>query len=68
MENCSVRKTRQIMEEQWLSRCYDENIPILIETIILRKRKAELLGYKSYSDLKLNISSLKSNSTGSVET
>ena len=53
MENCSVRKTRQIMEEQWLSRCYDENIPILIETIILRKRKAELLGYKSYSDLKL---------------
>jgi Zn-dependent oligopeptidase len=53
MENCSIRKTRQIMEELWLSRCYDENLPILIDTITLRKRKAELLGYKSYSDLKL---------------
>jgi len=53
MEKCSIRKTRQILEEQRLSKCYDENLPILLDTITLRKRKAQLLGYKCYSDLKL---------------
>lgn len=53
IENCKVRETRQKMTDAMGSRCIDTNLNILLDTIKLRKEKAELFGFKSHSDFKL---------------
>lgn len=53
MEYCKVRETRQFMAEAMGSRCADTNLPILLDAIKLRKEKAELFGFKSHTDFKL---------------
>lgn len=60
MEYCKVRSTRQKMAELMGSRCIDVNLEILDKTIDLRKKRAELFGYKSHSDFKLRNSMAKS--------
>lgn len=53
MEYCKIRSTRKLMSEAMGSRCMDTNLPILLDTIQLRQKKAKLFGFSSYSDFKL---------------
>lgn len=53
MEYCKIRETRKMMSEAMGSRCMDTNLPILLETIKLRQEKAQLFGFSSHSDFKL---------------
>lgn len=53
MEYCKVRSTRKMMAEAMGSRCIDVNLDILMKAVDLRKKRAELFGYKSHSDFKL---------------
>ncbi len=63
MEYCKVRETRQEMAEAMGSRCYDTNLPILLDAVKLRKEKAELFGFKSHTDFKLQNMMAKNSST-----
>ena len=63
MEYCKVRETRQFMLEAMGSRCADTNLPILLDAIRLRKEKAELFGFKSHTDFKLQNMMAKNSST-----
>lgn len=63
MEYCKNRETRKFMAEQMNSRCIESNLSILLDTIKLRKEKAELFGYKSYTDYKLQNMMAKNSST-----
>ncbi len=53
MEYCVVRETRKFMAEAMGSRCMDTNMSIILEAINLRKKKAELFGFESHADFKL---------------
>ncbi len=53
MEYCKISSTRKFMLEEMGSRCVETNLPILLDTIKLRKEKAEIFGFKSHSDYKL---------------
>lgn len=53
MEYCKVRTTRKIIAEAMGSRCMKTNMPIILDTVRLRKEKAELFGFLSYTDYKL---------------
>lgn len=53
MEYCSVRETRKFMSEAMGSRCTDTNLPILFDAIKLRKERANLFGFNSHTDYKL---------------
>jgi thimet oligopeptidase len=53
MEYCKNRETRKFMAESMGSRCMETNLSILLDAIKLRKEKAELFGFKSHSDFKL---------------
>ena len=63
MEYCSVRETRKIMAEMMGSRCIENNLPIILDTINLRKQKAELFGFNCYSDYKLQNLMAKNSAT-----
>lgn len=63
MEYCTNRETRKFMLEQFGSRCIETNLPILLETIKLRKEKAELFGFKSHADFKLQNMMAKNSDT-----
>lgn len=63
MEYCKVRETRKLMAEAMSSRCLETNLPILLESIKLRKEKAELFGFKSHSDFKLQNMMAKNSTT-----
>ena len=63
MEYCSVRETRKIMAEAMGSRCIETNLPILLDAIKLRKEKAELFGFTSHTDFKLQNMMAKNSST-----
>lgn len=53
MEYCTNRETRKFMSEAMGSRCMETNLDILLDTIQLRKEKAELFGFASHTDFKL---------------
>lgn len=53
MEYCKNRQTRKLMIEAMGSRCIDTNLPILLDTIKLRKEKAELFGFDSHTNYSL---------------
>lgn len=53
MEYCSVRETRKFMAEAMGSRCMETNLPILLDAIKLRKERANLFGFNSHTDYKL---------------
>ena len=53
MEYCSNRETRKLMNEEFGGRCVDTNLAILDETLNLRKARAEIFGFSSHSDYKL---------------
>jgi Zn-dependent oligopeptidase len=53
MEYCNVRETRKFMAEAMGSRCMETNLPILLDAIKLRKEKANLFGFNSHTDFKL---------------
>ena len=53
MEYCANRETRKFMAEAMGSRCIETNLDILLDTIKLRKEKANLFGFASHTDFKL---------------
>lgn len=63
IEYCKVRETRKFMAEAMGSRCMDSNLPIILDTIKLRKEKAELFGFKSHTDFKLQDMMAKNSQT-----
>lgn len=63
MEYCTNRETRKFMAEAMGSRCIDCNLPILLDAIKLRKEKAELFGFSSHTDFKLQNMMAKNSST-----
>ena len=63
MEYCKVRETRKMMLEAFGSRCMDTNMPIILDTIELRKEKASLFGLDSHADFKLQIQMAKNSQT-----
>lgn len=63
MEYCKVRETRKLMSEAMGSKCIETNLPILLDTVQLRKEKAELFGFSSHSDFKLQNMMAKNSKT-----
>ena len=63
MEYCNVRETRKFMAEAMGSRCMETNLPILLDAIKLRKEKANLFGFNSHTDFKLQNMMAKNSST-----
>ena len=63
MEYCANRETRKFMAEAMGSRCMETNLPILLDAIKLRKEKAELFGFSSHTDYKLQNMMAKNSST-----
>ena len=63
MEYCKVRETRKIMSEAMGSRCMDTNLPIMLDSVRLRKVRAELFGFLSHSDFKLQNMMAKNSQT-----
>ena len=53
MENCSVRKTREIVWKAFNNRAVKENTPILEEAVQLRNEKALLFGFKTWAEYRL---------------
>jgi len=63
MEYCKVRETRLFMSEAMGSKCMDINLPILLDTIKLRKERAELFNFNSHTDFKLQNMMAKNSQT-----
>lgn len=63
LEYCKVRETRKFMAEAMGSRCMDTNLQIILDTIRLRKEKANLFGFDSNTDFKLQNMMAKNSST-----
>eukprot|EP00753_Platysulcus_tardus_P006635 PLAT1438.1.p1 GENE.PLAT1438.1~~PLAT1438.1.p1 ORF type:complete len:715 (+),score=348.86 PLAT1438.1:54-2147(+) len=55
MKLCRVAATRQACEAAFQSRCMGENAARLEEAAKLRARRAQLLGYDTYSDFRLEV-------------
>ncbi len=53
MEYCKVRDTRKKMSIAYGSRCNDCNMEIILDTIKLRKERANIFGFVSHTDYKL---------------
>ena len=56
MEHCSDRGIREALYRGYISRASQgkwDNGPLMLEILQLRKRKAEILGFKSYAELSL---------------
>ncbi len=53
MENCSVRKTREIVWKAFNNRAVKENSSILEEAVQLRNEKALLFGFKTWAEYRL---------------
>ena len=53
MENCSERKTREIVWKAFNNRAVKENSPILEEAVQLRNEKALLFGFKTWAEYRL---------------
>ena len=53
MENCIVRKTRETTWKAFNNRAVNENSPILKEAVVLRNEKAELFGFNTWSEYRL---------------
>ena len=53
MENCSVRKTREIVWKAFNNRAVKENSSILEEAVQLRNEKAMLFGFKTWAEYRL---------------
>ena len=53
MENCSVRRTREIVWRAFNNRAVKENSSILEEAVQLRNEKALLFGFKTWAEYRL---------------
>jgi thimet oligopeptidase len=63
IEYCKNRETRKFMSEAMGSRCMDLNLPIILDAVRLRKEKAELFGFESHTDFKLQNMMAKNSTT-----
>ena len=63
MQKCSNRDTRSRILTAYLSKCIKTNPEIAKRILILKKSKAELLGFNCYSDYKLQKAMAKNTST-----
>jgi len=61
--NCRVPETRKTIETAYQSRCMEENTKILEELIVLRQKKADLLGYENHAHYVLELRMAKSPKT-----
>ena len=52
-ENCTVRKTREVVWKAFNNRSVKENSPILEEAVALRNEKAKLFGFNTWSEYRL---------------
>ena len=52
-ENCTVRKTREVVWKAFNNRSVKENSPILEEAVVLRNEKAKLFGFNTWSEYRL---------------
>ena len=52
-ENCTVRKTREVVWKAFNNRSVKENSPILEEAVVLRNEKAKLFGFDTWSEYRL---------------
>jgi len=53
LENCSVRKSRELVWKAFNNRAVSSNLPILQETVVLRNEKAKLFGFETWSQYRL---------------
>jgi thimet oligopeptidase len=53
MEYCVIRETRKMLNIAYASRCHTDNMEIILETIRLRKERANIFGFESHTDYKL---------------
>lgn len=63
IEFCKVRETRKSMVIAYGSRCIDSNIPIIQDTIKLRKERANIFGFESHTDFELQDDMAKNSQT-----
>jgi thimet oligopeptidase len=53
LDNCEIEETRKLTSRLFKNRAYPDNFPVLKEVVRLRKEKAELLGFKDFSQMSL---------------
>ncbi len=63
MEYCEVQETRKKMSLAFGSKCMDSNLPIMLDTIKLRKERAGEFGFNSATDYTLQENMAKDSQT-----
>lgn len=63
MANCRVRATRQAYYRMVVSMAAEANLPVAHELLVLRRRLANLLGYRDYADYALQLRMAKDGAT-----
>lgn len=66
MKKCYVPETRKAMEQAFNSRCMEDNAQILKELVALRKKKSDLLNFKTHSDFVLEMNMAKNSKNVTV--
>lgn len=66
MANCRTRSTRQGLYRVQVSAAAATNLPVAQQLLVLRRRMAELLGYRDYADYALELRMAKDGATAAA--